>query len=136
MFSPRRLALHCMFPRKTRWLSHIPDHGWSNISICGTVSFSMHTPSPLHFMYQALNFSVPCTSPVCQQSIAGNHQQFSLFLSLSLSFSLPLSLLHPMSKLAEATMLKSSRKEPAHSTALLYICRLLWFQGKSKGGFA
>lgn len=66
-------------------------------------------------------------------------ETISSSLFLSLSFALPPSLqvsLNPMSKLAEATMLKSSREEPAHSTALLYVCRLLLFQGKSKGVFA
>ena len=87
--NPRRLALHCIFPRKTRWLSHVPGHSWSNISVCGTVSFSMHTPSPLHFTYQALNFSVPCTSPVCQPGI---RRKPSAVLSLSLPLLLPPSL--------------------------------------------
>lgn len=135
--SPRRLALHHVFPRKPCWLSHVLGHSWSNISFRGIVSFSMHTSSPLHFTYQALNCSVPCTSPVYQQGICRKPSAVSLFLSLS--FSLPPSLqvsLNPISKLAEATMLKSSREEPAHSTALLYICRFLWFQGKSKGVFA
>lgn len=69
------------------------------------------------------------------RTFAGNHQQFSVFLSFFFPPSLQLSL-HPASKLAETTVLKSSCKKPAHSTALLRICSLLWFQGKSKGVFA
>lgn len=132
MSSPRD-SLHCMLPRKTHWLSHVP--GWRSAAAFPDVGLcpSQCTQSPLHFTDRTLNFSVLCTSPVCQQGV---------YRKSSADFSLPRPPLLPPSLSTDVTgsYVKSGRSyytkkftsRACHSPALLDICRHLWFQSKSK----
>lgn len=106
---------------------------WSSTPRCGAVSFSMHTePSSLHTRDTELFRTVHITC------VPTGHLQeaISSFLSFFPSFISFLPFLqmsqNPMSNLTEATVLKSSHQELAHSPALTDVCRLLWFQGKAK----
>lgn len=125
-------SLHGTFPRRTHCLSHVP--GWRagaalpDVGLCP----SQCTQSPLHTRDTELFRTVHIT---CVP--AGHLQEaISSFLSFFPSFISLLPFLqmsqNPMSNLTEATVLKSSHQELAHSPALTDVCRLLWFQGKAK----